>query len=149
MTGPRLMRHFRIAGWERTQHYRGRTPPWIKLHRDLLDSYAFCSLPDAAKAHAVLLMLLASRLDNILPWDEAWIASQISCRSVRLAPLLSAGIIEECAHDASAPQARREREARPETETERETEAETDGNGAGDSGGGDLIEGGRRRRMAG
>lgn len=46
--------------WKEFQHYKDRSPPWIKLHRGLLDNYEFHCLPDASKALAPLLWLLAS-----------------------------------------------------------------------------------------
>ena len=46
--------------WAQFQHYRNRCPPWIKLHRDLLNNRVFIRLPIAIKALAPLLWLLAS-----------------------------------------------------------------------------------------
>jgi hypothetical protein len=46
--------------WAVFQHYKDRCPPWIKLHRDLLNDRVFMCLPLASKALAPLLWLLAS-----------------------------------------------------------------------------------------
>lgn len=46
--------------WQKFQHYKNRKPPWIKLYRDLLDDFDFQCLPDASRALAPLLWLLAS-----------------------------------------------------------------------------------------
>jgi len=46
--------------WGAFQHYKDRCPPWIKLHRDMLNDRAFAALPIASKALAPLLWLLAS-----------------------------------------------------------------------------------------
>ena len=46
--------------WAVFQHYKDRCPPWIKLHRDLLNDRAFMRLPIASKAIAPMLWLLAS-----------------------------------------------------------------------------------------
>lgn len=46
--------------WTSFQHYKDRNPPWVKLHKSLLDDRAFMSLPVASKALAPLLWLLAS-----------------------------------------------------------------------------------------
>jgi hypothetical protein len=46
--------------WASFQHYKDRSPPWIKLHKVLLDDYAFNSLPDASRALAPCLWLVAS-----------------------------------------------------------------------------------------
>ena len=46
--------------WAHFQHYKDRCPPWIKLHRDLLNNREFMRLPIASKALAPMLWLLAS-----------------------------------------------------------------------------------------
>ena len=46
--------------WRQFQHYGNRRPPWIKLHRELLDDREFMCLPLASKALAPMLWLLAS-----------------------------------------------------------------------------------------
>jgi len=46
--------------WEEHQHYKNRFPPWIKLHKKLLNDRDFMCLPIASKALAPLLWLLAS-----------------------------------------------------------------------------------------
>lgn len=46
--------------WDKFQHYKDRCPPWIKLHRDILNDRVFSNLPIASKALAPLLWLLAS-----------------------------------------------------------------------------------------
>lgn len=50
--------------WADFQHYRNRRPPWIKLHRAILDDYEFSCLPIASKALAPLLWLIASEGEN-------------------------------------------------------------------------------------
>jgi hypothetical protein len=46
--------------WAVFQHYKDRCPPWIKLHRDLLNNREYMRLPLASKALAPFLWLLAS-----------------------------------------------------------------------------------------
>lgn len=46
--------------WEDFQHYKDRCPPWIKLHRDILNNRVYMRLPTASKALAPLFWLLAS-----------------------------------------------------------------------------------------
>lgn len=100
-------RWFKIVGIERMQHYRDRNPPWVKLHTELLDSYAFGSLPDATKAHAMGLILLAARNGNKLPWDSCWIGQRLQATApVDLNALLAAGwieLIDDTAEHASNP----------------------------------------------
>jgi len=50
--------------WIEFQHYRNRRPPWIKLHRALLDDSNYMRLPTASRAIAPLLWLLASESDD-------------------------------------------------------------------------------------
>lgn len=46
--------------WAEFQHYRNRLPPWIKLHKGLLDDRQYQRLPLASRALAPMLWLLAS-----------------------------------------------------------------------------------------
>lgn len=50
--------------WGEFQHYKDRSPGWIKLHKYLLDDYDFHSLPVASRALAPCLWLLASESEN-------------------------------------------------------------------------------------
>lgn len=50
--------------WDEFQHYKDRRPPWIKLHKGLLDDFVFARLPVASRALAPLLWLLASEYDG-------------------------------------------------------------------------------------
>jgi len=50
--------------WGELQHYKDRAPPWIKLHRKLLDNFEYQSLPIASRALAPMLWLLASEHDR-------------------------------------------------------------------------------------
>lgn len=50
--------------WAVFQHYKNRLPPWIKLHRELLNDRVYMSLPLASKAIAPLMWLLASESKN-------------------------------------------------------------------------------------
>lgn len=49
-----------VKNWKEFQHYKDRRPPWIKLHRHILDNYEFHCLQDASKALAPCIWLLAS-----------------------------------------------------------------------------------------
>lgn len=50
--------------WDNFQHYKHRSPPWIKLHRNLLDDMHYQRLPIASKALAPMLWLLASESNS-------------------------------------------------------------------------------------
>jgi len=114
--------------WAVFQHYKDRCPPWIKLHRDLLNDRVFMRLPIASKALAPLLWLLASeakdgQFDGSL--DELVFRLHITPREYEdgLKPLIdkgfftiASGVLAECCQVAIP-----EREG----ETEREKETET------------------------
>ncbi len=50
--------------WDEFQHYKHRDPPWIKLHRKILDDYEFHCLPVASRALAPCLWLIASEAEG-------------------------------------------------------------------------------------
>ena len=112
------MNFFSVKNWEKFQHYKDRSPPWIRLYNGLLDDYEFTSLPDLARWHLIAIWLLASRTDNKIPYDSTWVGVAIKATSpVDLDALLSAGFLVEyqCTpDDASAPLASRMQLARPE-----------------------------------
>jgi len=116
--------------WAVFQHYKDRCPPWIKLHRDLLNDRVFMRLPIASKAIAPMLWLLASEskdgvFDGSL--DELVFRLHISEKEYKdgVKPLIDndffvvvSGVLAECKQVAIP-------ETETETETERETETET------------------------
>lgn len=111
--------------WTDFQHYKGRRPPWIKLHRALLDDYDFACLPDASRALAPLLWLLASEFDDgVIDVDFDQIAFRLHMPRQALAealkPLVERGFF---ALDSGV-LASRKQSAMPETERESEVEVE-------------------------
>jgi hypothetical protein len=117
------MNYLRVKNWEAFQHYKDRSPPWIKLHRDLLRDYDFIRLQDASKLHLMLIWLLASQMDNKIPADERYIRNQIGVTGeIDFNELIDKGFLI----DDSNTLARRKQSAIGETETE--TETETDSN---------------------
>lgn len=118
------MEYFRVVNFEKYQHYKKRSPPWIKLHRRVLQNYKIGKLPDATKAHIFSIWVLASEHNNVLPWDDEWILRKINANSkVDLELLESVKLIEKIRKT-------RKRSASktlaPKTETEGETEGETE-----------------------
>lgn len=67
----------RVKNWAEFQHYKDRNPPWIKLHRALLDDYEFSRLHDASKAHLLLIWLFASQLDGAIPEDSKFLQRKL------------------------------------------------------------------------
>ena len=114
----------RVKNWQEFQHYKQRRPPWIKLHRALLDDFGFASLPDASRALAPCIWLIASESDDgTVPADLAELAFRLRRTLAEIEsavmPLISAGyLVGE--GDASAALASRKQQARPETEERRE-----------------------------
>jgi len=112
--------------WAVFQHYKNRCPPWIKLHRDLLNDRSYMRLPIASKALAPMLWLLASEskdgvFDGSL--DELVFRLHITPKEYQdgVKPLIDndffilvSGVLAE-----------RKQVAIPETETETEGETET------------------------
>ena len=91
-----MREYFKVSNHEKFQHYKDRTPPWIKLYNELLDDYEFCCLQDASKLHLIMIWLLASRSENKLPVDPGWIAKKISAsEKVNLDVLFQAGFLEK------------------------------------------------------
>jgi hypothetical protein len=83
----------KVKNWEQFQHYGKRNPPWIKLHRALLDDYAFCALPDAAKGHLVLLWVLASQNNGMIPTDVPFLERKLSCSGLNLNLFIENGFL--------------------------------------------------------
>jgi hypothetical protein len=107
--------------WTVFQHYKDRCPPWVKLHRELLNDKQFMCLPVASKALAPLLWLLASEsktgeFDGSI--EELVFRLRFTVKEVEagLKPLIdkgfflsASGVLADCLQGAI-----------PETETERE-----------------------------
>jgi hypothetical protein len=115
---------FSVKNFAKFQHYKKRSPPWIKVYNVLLDDYEFGRLPDASKLHLIAIWLLASRYQNAIPYDPEWIAHRINATErINLAVLESAGFIvldQDCSKMLA------ERKQSAPLETERETEREID-----------------------
>lgn len=63
----------RIKNWRKFQMYKHRSPPWIKLHRDLLERREWVELDAGAAKLLISLWILAAETDGELP-DAATIA---------------------------------------------------------------------------
>lgn len=89
-----MKNYLKVKNWEEFQHYSNRTPPWIKLHNSLLDDYEFECLSDTAKGHLLCIWMLASRTDNKIHNDAAWIKKKIGASStVDIKTLLDSGFL--------------------------------------------------------
>lgn len=89
------VRYLSVKNLERYMHYKDRRPPWVKLHADLLDDYEFRSLPDATKAHLLLLTVLASQMENRIPYDLKWLSHRIGATAAMdIEELILGGYLE-------------------------------------------------------
>jgi hypothetical protein len=97
----------RVRNFDKLQHYKERAPVWIKLYVSILDDYHFQQLTDAEQFHAIGLMLLASRLNNKLPNDAAWLQKKIGAtEAIDLQKLLDAEFLEFIKPENSARKAK-------------------------------------------
>lgn len=117
------MAYLKVKNWTEFQHYKDRDPPWIKMHRKLLNDYEFSRLQDASKLHLMLIWLLAAQFDGRIPDDAVFLQQKLSLKSKPdLKPLIDGGylIMEQ---DDSDTLADRTQDAMPEAEAYKTTEA--------------------------
>ena len=121
-----------VQDWTDKQHYKsGRgTPPWIKLHRKILDSRRFQSLPLASKALAPQLWLLAAEGQGSINIDPEELVFRLRWPREDiengLKPLIDNNYLIIAEKDAIKMLSRCYQDATPETETETETETDKD-----------------------
>ena len=125
-------------GWQEFQHYKKRSPPWIKLHHKILDNFDFQRLQVASKALAPMLWLIASEhKDGVIDADFEVLAFRLRWTPAEieeaLSPLIGKGFFSVVQFD-SKPLAPREQLAMPETETETEKTSHSGPNGPSPSG---------------
>lgn len=119
----------RAKKWEEFQHYKDRDPPWIKLHKRMLDDRVFHRLPDASRALAPMVWLLCSESsDGTIKDAVAEISFRLRMTEKKaeeaLNPLIEAGffIVEQDASAVLAPceqdATQRERQSRDREEEE-------------------------------
>jgi hypothetical protein len=87
------MKLLAVKNWDTFQHYGKRNPPWIKLHRALLDDYAFCSLTDIAKGHLLLIWLYASQNNGNVPHDAPFLERKLSISNLNIDVLVESGFL--------------------------------------------------------
>lgn len=110
------MQYLTVKNWRDHQHYKLRTPPWIKLHRAIIEDYAFAALKDKTKAHLVLIWVLAAGTEGRIPNDPKFIASKISANEpVDMEAMIAAGFLiaegePEQTHTEPAPTPKQKKE---------------------------------------
>jgi hypothetical protein len=85
-----------VKGWTEFQHYKHRKPPWIRLHRKLLDDMDWHELPAASRLLAPMLWLLASEtMNGVIDGDSKAIAFRLRVASTEfeeaIKPLIAGG----------------------------------------------------------
>lgn len=85
----------RVKDWDRFQHYGKRSPPWIKLYRDLLHDFHFMRLSAEERWALVGIWLLAARDDGKVPDDLAYLSHhlQVSVTPEMMENMLASGMI--------------------------------------------------------
>ena len=100
------MKTFSVKNYSAFQHYRDRAPPWIKFYNRTLDDYEIGALPDAAKAHMFAIWMLASRYDNLIPYDQKFVERKINATTkIDLKLLEKSGFIvvnQECSNEIAS-----------------------------------------------
>lgn len=129
---------YRIVEWGTYQHYRDRSPPWIKLHANTLTSRTWVSLSNDGRALAIACMLEAAATDNKIPADPQYMRRRAYFdEAPDFAPLVAVGFIalvgdnndlaKSTQADASATLANgTERSSESEGETEQSKEEKKD-----------------------
>lgn len=117
----------KIKNWAEFQHYKDRCPPWIKLHKELLDNFEYQRLPLASRALAPMIWLLASEnMEGAVDANHEKLAFRLRTTVEEIAaglePLIQAGFLIPDSDSL----AKRKQVAAPETETETETESESE-----------------------
>ena len=124
----------RIKNWKEFQHFKDRSPPWIKLHKNILDNRDIGVLSDKAFRVLVLIWLLASE-------DKQKIGSLPSVEDIAFRLRMDKSMIIKCLGELDnflissdiKPISRRYQLDVPETETETEGETEKEGDIGGAS----------------
>lgn len=85
-----------VKGWKDMQHYKHRSPPWIKLHAHMLDDPAFSKLTSCDVGVYAKLLLIASKLENCIPYDTRWLRTRYGISVHSIAVCAQAGLITIC-----------------------------------------------------
>lgn len=126
---------FRVPNWQSFQSYKDRSPPWIRLHKRLLDDMKFQRMSAEARALLPMIWLLAAEdedpVSGALRFGYETVAFRLRMpeKVVRAAmrEILNAGFIvldSQADTDSYGTVTDSVRNCHPETETETETETD-------------------------
>lgn len=121
----------RVKNFEKFQHFKDRSPPWVKLYRDILDDIEWFELDPAAAKTLVMLWLIASEDETkqgLLPCTKT-LAFRLRMKETEVKNICIK-LAHWLEHDDIDPISRRyqddgleKRRDREETEGERETDS--------------------------
>lgn len=116
-----------MVDFNELQHYKHRSPPWIKLYARLWENPQFELLSDVNKAHYLGICVLASRTNNKIPMDISWIERHISATNpIDLNILFASKLLAPCKQSAlSEKRQSRERVEREKKHGEGDSKGET------------------------
>ena len=87
-----------VRNWHRFQHYGKRSPPWIKLHAELLQSLDWVGWSNESRALAIACLLIASKHAGKCPKSARTLQKLASfLRKPDLQPLVKSGFLSESA----------------------------------------------------
>lgn len=136
----RAIKFFSVNNFDRTQHYKNRQPPWIKLYNELLDDPAFVSLSLSERFIYCALLLLASRLNNRIPYDTDYLQNALHTKEkINLTTLFSEEFL--LAQSGKSTLAQSPRSAFSQSQIRDKEESERETQGEGDRGGGGCLKG--------
>ena len=113
----------KIRNWDKWQTFRKdrSTPPWLKLHRNLLSNPEWVSLSDSEKGQLVSIWILASDKNGSIPDDPGLIKKMAILDSepninkfIELGFLVTNRLPDGCQHDVNLTQQSRVEESRGE-----------------------------------
>jgi len=132
------MSFLKVKDWSSYQSYKDRKPPWIRLHKTMLDNYEFHAMSSEARALLPMLWLLASEdkdpVSGLIRDSYEKIAFRLrmdlkvlteAITEIENADFVSLQVVEniECNETVTKPlQNRTQTVKKTETETETETE---------------------------
>lgn len=95
-----------VKNWKKFQHYKRKSPPWVKLHRSILTSPDWIGWSDCSKLLAIVCIMIASQFNGKIPRNRDYI-KRVGClsRLPNLKPLIECGFLSEtldtCYNDTS------------------------------------------------
>ena len=81
------MKYLKVKNWKEYQHYKDRNPPWIKLHRKILNDRNFMQLPTASRGLLLCLWVLAAEEDGYILYDEEELRFRLRLPELQLSDL--------------------------------------------------------------